>query len=61
MAKLPNQEPELSRWDKFWYKIAILDLSSERKTEVAEKMVDYSYADSLYRFQFVLSSIIATL
>ena len=61
MAQTENNDIWLTWWQKFWYKIAILDLPSERKTEVAEKMVDYSFADALYWFQFVLSSVIATL
>jgi len=51
----------LSLWQKLFRKIAILDLGSEKKTAVAEKMVNYSYADVLYWFQLVLSSVIATL
>lgn len=51
----------LSFWQKLFRKIAVLDLGSEKKTAVAEKMVNYSYADVLYWFQLVLSSVIATL
>lgn len=54
-------QDELSVWQKWFRKIAILDLSPEKKTAVAEKMVDYSYTDTLYWFQLILSSIIATL
>ncbi len=56
-----DQEEHLSSWQKFWRKIAILNLSDEKKAEVAEKMVDYSYADTLYWLQLILSAIIATL
>jgi len=56
-----DQEDQLSSWQKFWRKIAILNLSDEKKAEVAQKMVDYSYADTLYWLQLILSAIIATL
>lgn len=61
MEESQNQEMELTRRQKFWHRIAILNLSSDRKTEVAEKMVDYSYTDKMYWLQFILSCVIATL
>lgn len=51
----------VSFWDRFWHRVAILNLTDDEKTEVAKKMVDYSYADVLYWLQLVLSGIIATL
>lgn len=51
----------VSFWDRFWHRIAILNLTDDEKTEVAKKMVDYSYTDALYWLQLILSVIIATL
>jgi len=61
MYTAESDQEELSVWQRWFRKIAILDLSNEKKTVVAEKMVDYSYTDTLYWFQLILSSVIATL